>query len=206
MIHAKNNLFFQKKNNRPLILGIFTVLLATTMVAAAMAGKGRGRGHKGSAHSAMGPHGMIQQLDLTAAQQKQIDKLKEKERTVIEKARTQIDKLRSQMRIEWEKETLDRKNIQSIQKRMHEQKGKIGQAKMDFRLSVFDTLTPKQRKKAAAMHKEHHQRRQEFKKANPDCSWGNRRGKKGDGRGQGNGRGQGHGRGPGFGFDNGPMW
>lgn len=178
--------------------GILFALIATTMVFAANAGNRKGNG-SGMGRGDRGMF-MLHKLNLTDAQKSKVDALADKERKEVDKIRAEMDKVRDDIQAQWEKEKVDTGKVKSLHKKMQSLSTQIADARLNFRLGVYDVLTPEQRKVAAAELKAMHDGRNARREARGNGNYGN------DGRG--NGRGQGHGRGPGRGFGpgNGPMW
>lgn len=186
---------------KKMTIGFLAALIATSMVVAVNAGNKKGRGQNGD--RGMRGFPMLASLELTEAQQQKVDVLMEKERTQIGKIRTEMDQLHADIRAQWEKEKVDKSKLKSLHKKMQALRSQIGDARLEFRLGVYDILTPEQRKKAAAERKAFHANRQNRNGGNggPD-GYGRGNGRCGDGCGRGPGRG---GRG-GRGMGNGPMW
>lgn len=180
--------------------GILAALISTTMVFAVQAQKKQGQQHL---HKGFGDGFLIDPLELTDAQQKKVETLRNAERTKIEKIRKEMTPLRNQLRAQWEKETIDKNAVRSLKKKMHDLKGKIETARTQFRLGVYDVLTKEQRQKAASQRKAHHQGNPCPYKGTAKRPHGKKRG---DGMGRGHGRG--HGQGSGFtpGQGGGPRW
>ncbi|MBN2344516.1 MAG: Spy/CpxP family protein refolding chaperone [Deltaproteobacteria bacterium] len=180
------------------ITGILVALIATTMVFAVQA---KNRNGQKRAHRGMNMGFIAQTLELTDAQQKKIDALKAKESEKIGRIQKDMDALRDQMRAQWEKDEVNKKEVKALQKKMHDLRGKMGEAHTEFRLGVYDVLTKEQRQKAAAERRRLHKEGRPGNGAMGDCPRGNRGNGDGCGRGRGQGRGHGQGQGRGPAFD-----
>ncbi|MBN2527174.1 MAG: Spy/CpxP family protein refolding chaperone [Deltaproteobacteria bacterium] len=187
---------------KKMTIGILAALIATSMVFAVNAGNKKGRGQNGD--RGMRGFPMLASLELTEAQAQKVDALREKERAEIDKIRAEMDKVHADIRAQWEKETVDKTKLKSLHKKMQSLKAKMGDARLEFRLGVYDILTPEQRKKAAEERKAFHENRQNRRggNGNPD-GYGQGDGPCDGGCGRGRGRG---GRGMGRGMGDGPMW
>jgi Spy/CpxP family protein refolding chaperone len=188
----------QSKNTRKakkLGLAILATLVATSMAFAATAGNRRGGRGDGS-----GPRGdyAMTRLNLTDAQQKKIDALRDTHWTEIDRIHDEMDKIRDDIRAQWEKEKIDKSKIKSLHNKVQSLHQQVADARLKFRLAVYDILTPEQRKQVAADRRAFHQHRDDRRGAWGDCP----RNGRGPGDGRGRGRGNGHGRGHGMG----PMW
>ena len=185
---------------------ILSALIATAMVFAANAGNGKGKGRNFDRGIKGFP--MPASLELTEAQQQKVSALKDKERSEIDKIQTEMDNVREDIRVQWEKEKIDKPKLKSLHKKMQSLRALMGDARLNFRLAVYDILTPEQRKKAAADRKAFHVNRKNRPRGNPgDDGFWHGDAPFGDGYGRGQGRGsRGQGRGMGRGMGNGPMW
>jgi len=136
------------------IVGTLVALLALALTTTALAGRGRhdGRGR--------GPGGdrmdeMTAALNLSAEQQKQVEKLKGDMKANADKNRDRMRTAHEKMKGEWQKDTIDKNAIRAIQKELHGLKGQMGEARLEFMLAMNDILTKEQRAQARDMFKRH---------------------------------------------------
>ena len=160
-----------------LAVAVLTTLLATGFAFSAHA-KGHKRhgddGHEGRMES------LIKELNVSADQKAKIKDLRNKNKEEMKKIREDIKELRAKMRTAWETDKPNRNKIMGIHKKIHNLKGQMGEMRIEFRLAVHKVLTPEQRKQAAKLLKERHEKRDG---GECECDKGKRKGKKGRGHG-----------------------
>ncbi len=175
-----------KRNRIALIVTI--ALLSTAFVSVAQA---KGRGHGPGGPGGPGMDVFIDELDLTDAQLDAIDDIEDKARADMKKAHDELRALHDQMRALWEKDAVNRKDVMALHSKIQKKQTEMATARLEQRLSIYDQLTPDQKKKASQLIRTRHEN--------------GPKGKKGMG-GNGPGRGDGAGRCDGNGGGRGPRW
>lgn len=146
----------------------------------------RGRGGPGGRFGKAGRHErMAKALNLTQAQAKQIQALREKHQAGMAKVRLQKMRIKAELRVEWLKDAPSEAKIRGLADQLTKVHASQAKARLDMRLKVNSMLTPEQRAKAKSM--------------GMGMGMGPPRGRFGGGGGMGKGRAGGHGKGMGRG-------
>lgn len=186
-------------NFRNINHGILAAAVVTTLVCTAGAGDKK-RGADGQQDRQQQDSNLFDQqaLQLSVTQQEQVHSLRTKELTEVNALRAEEQTIRTEIRKQWEKEKLDKAKIQKLHSQLQEIRSKMADARLAFRLGVYDILTSEQKKQVAkeraAFHANWTERR-ESNRFHPrgEFSRDDDGGYGGHGRGMRRGRGMGRG-------------
>jgi len=114
------------------------------------AGRGFGKRQKGQGGEKMFQN-LIQQLNLTAEQQKQLEASKKEHRASTKEIRNALTLKKMELRLELEKEKIDRKKIDGIASEIKRLLGRQIDLKVEGILTMKQILTPEQFEKLQSM-------------------------------------------------------
>jgi Spy/CpxP family protein refolding chaperone len=147
------------------MLVLLSAILATATVSASGMEKGcRGGYGRGFGPGPEGGHGrgmgFLERLDLTDAQWKQVEVLKDQTEDKLDPVHNQLDKLRNEMHTLWTESKPDQKKILATMKKMEPLREQIRTAHVELRLKVIALLTPAQNAERIKMMNRFEKRRE----------------------------------------------
>ena len=154
-----------KRNAIAMTVGMLMVLGAAHAWACP-GGKG-GHGHRGG-HMMHGK--MLDELNLTSEQQKEIDQLHEEMRADAEPLREKMRDLKEKMHDLWSQDNPNEDAILSLQRQMSAVRLQLSELRTQMKLDMMEILTPEQRAKFKEMRAEHKGKRGKHgKRGDFDC-------------------------------------
>lgn len=141
------------------------------------------RGGRGMRGVGISPR-MAEELELTDAQNAEIQAIRDALREQTSPARETVRELRTELRELWSADEPDQKAIVSKMDQMQAEKHAMAIARVEAKLQVLDVLTPEQKDEMKAIRAERRERRTERRSERGER-------KRGDCDGQGYGRGRG---------------
>ena len=139
-----------RKNVIAMTIGMLMVL-GTASAWACPGGRG-GHGHRGGP----GMHGkMMEELNLTAEQKKEIDQLHEEMRAEAEPLKEKMRALRDKMHDLWSQDSPDEDAIMALQREKSAIHLQLSELRTEMKLDMMEILTPEQRAKFKEMKGKH---------------------------------------------------
>lgn len=122
---------------------IIAVLFLVGSANIAMAGH-HGKGSRMGVRAGINPPPLTN-LNLTTEQQEKLRTLGDVHQKQLAPLRIELFKKRTELKLLWMQSDLDANKIKAKQKEIHELRGKLQEKHTDFRLDLFNILTPEQR-------------------------------------------------------------